>query len=699
MNIFQRALTPETYTNALADPGSAIKNVVSDPAFGLVAGMALGPAGYGLSSGYAALMAGGISALATGSLQKGFMTGLSAYGGAGLGASLAGAGEAAIGQGALNQSAAESARLGMSQAPFAEEAVRAGAEASALDKISAGFGSVTSSPEAALQFAKDNYGKALMAAGPILADQMVATKTPLPTAGSLSGPSYIRPYAMTRKVRQPEKDTGSREQDWFDTTWERGEPYKAANGGIVALAGGGMTSQGAYDFLMGKKSDTSSAPLVNTVTQAPTYEGHYEYDAATGTSRFVPARMDMTTAIKPVISTTTPTTPTTPTTDTAGITTLVPGYGNPNAAAAQAAAFAALTPAQQATHQAQLAAINEGLTPTVVKILQQIKQQILNKQPNEALADVVNMDTLSPDAQAQADGFANAAAANAAANSAQGVSAANAAAAIGAANAAGNAGAAGTSSGPGGMAGATGQAGVAASAAAGNAGVAGAAGPGSSGGVGSGAGVGAGNGSGASSAGGSSAGSAYSDVRMKDNIKPIGNALSKVKKLDGITYDMAGKRGAGLAAQQVEKVLPEVVHKDAKGMRKLDYGNTVGLLVEAVKELDAKKKAGGGMLRGYATGGLSDLGSYSDGGRLLRGPGDGVSDSIPAMIGKNQPARLADGEFVVPARIVSEIGNGSTEAGARKLYAMMDRIQAARRKTVGKGKVAANTKTDKYLPA
>jgi hypothetical protein len=43
---------------------------------------------------------------------------------------------------------------------------------------------------------------------------------------------------------------------------------------------------------------------------------------------------------------------------------------------------------------------------------------------------------------------------------------------------------------------------------------------------------------------------------MKDNIKPIGNALSKVKKLDGITYDMDGRRGAGLAAQQVEKVLP-----------------------------------------------------------------------------------------------------------------------------------------------
>ena len=104
---------------------------------------------------------------------------------------------------------------------------------------------------------------------------------------------------------------------------------------------------------------------------------------------------------------------------------------------------------------------------------------------------------------------------------------------------------------------------------------------------------------------------------------------------------------------------------------------------------------------GYAYGGLPNpynLGSYSDGGRLLKGPGDGVSDSIPATIGKGRPARLADGEFVIPARIVSEIGNGSTDAGARKLYAMMDRIQASRKKTVGKGKVAKNTRAEKYLP-
>jgi hypothetical protein len=113
--------------------------------------------------------------------------------------------------------------------------------------------------------------------------------------------------------------------------------------------------------------------------------------------------------------------------------------------------------------------------------------------------------------------------------------------------------------------------------------------------------------------------------------------------------------------------------------------------------------AGEGLAQGgiaaLAYGGLGSLGGYSDGGRLLRGPGDGVSDSIPATIGKKRPARLADGEFVVPARIVSELGNGSTEAGARQLYAMMDRIQAGRKKTVGKNKTAVNSRSVRHLPA
>jgi hypothetical protein len=98
-----------------------------------------------------------------------------------------------------------------------------------------------------------------------------------------------------------------------------------------------------------------------------------------------------------------------------------------------------------------------------------------------------------------------------------------------------------------------------------------------------------------------------------------------------------------------------------------------------------------------ATGaGGGSIGGYSDGGRMLKGPGDGMSDSIPAVIGKKQPARLADGEFVVPADVVSHLGNGSTDAGAKKLYSMMDKIRKAR---TGKKKQAPAVNVNKYMPA
>jgi len=124
--------------------------------------------------------------------------------------------------------------------------------------------------------------------------------------------------------------------------------------------------------------------------------------------------------------------------------------------------------------------------------------------------------------------------------------------------------------------------------------------------------------------------------------------------------------------------------------------------IEALNQMqgqpvDTPVQAAQGGIMGYAKGG--DLGSYSDGGRLLRGPGTGISDDIPAQIGDKQPARLADGEFVIPSRIVSEIGQGSTEAGARELYKMMDRVQSARKKTVGKGKFAKNSHAEKELIA
>ena len=100
-----------------------------------------------------------------------------------------------------------------------------------------------------------------------------------------------------------------------------------------------------------------------------------------------------------------------------------------------------------------------------------------------------------------------------------------------------------------------------------------------------------------------------------------------------------------------------------------------------------------------AAGGImqSSLGGYAAGGnpRLLKGPGDGMSDNIPATINGRQPARLADGEFVIPADVVSHLGNGSTEAGAKQLHAMMDKVRSAR---TGNKKQGRQIKPQKYMP-
>lgn len=99
-----------------------------------------------------------------------------------------------------------------------------------------------------------------------------------------------------------------------------------------------------------------------------------------------------------------------------------------------------------------------------------------------------------------------------------------------------------------------------------------------------------------------------------------------------------------------------------------------------------------------ARGGISDLGSYSDyarGGRMLKGPGDGMSDSIPASIAGKRPARLATEEFVVPADVVSHLGNGSSDAGAKQLYAMMDKVRTAR---TGRKSQGREIDPRKYMP-
>jgi len=95
----------------------------------------------------------------------------------------------------------------------------------------------------------------------------------------------------------------------------------------------------------------------------------------------------------------------------------------------------------------------------------------------------------------------------------------------------------------------------------------------------------------------------------------------------------------------------------------------------------------GGGIMGYAAGGMP---------QFLSGGGDGMSDSIKASINGTQEARLADGEFVIPADVVSHLGNGSSKAGAKQLYSMMDKIRKARTGRKSQGK---QINPRKYLPA
>ena len=143
----------------------------------------------------------------------------------------------------------------------------------------------------------------------------------------------------------------------------------------------------------------------------------------------------------------------------------------------------------------------------------------------------------------------------------------------------------------------------------------------------------------------------------------------------------AGIAGLGMVSDQLRGGVPK--KKEYKGaLSRFNYNPDTYI---------PYRYAGGGQ-----TGGIASLGTYSDGGRMLKGPGDGMSDSIPASIGSKQPARLADGEFVVPADVVSHLGNGSTDAGAKQLYAMMNKVRKAR---TGNQKQGRQISAGKYLPA
>jgi hypothetical protein len=153
-----------------------------------------------------------------------------------------------------------------------------------------------------------------------------------------------------------------------------------------------------------------------------------------------------------------------------------------------------------------------------------------------------------------------------------------------------------------------------------------------------------------------------------------------------------------IAKAENDSILARIEASKQRGidaMRSRPYMFAYGGTVDDEVTSDDLGTMQGNMQKGLFAGGVP---SYAQGGqpKFLSGGGDGMSDSIPATINGDQPARLADGEFVIPADVVSHLGNGSSKAGAKKLYSMMDKVRTARTGTKKQGK---QINPAKFMPA
>lgn len=176
------------------------------------------------------------------------------------------------------------------------------------------------------------------------------------------------------------------------------------------------------------------------------------------------------------------------------------------------------------------------------------------------------------------------------------------------------------------------------------------------------------------------------------SIYPPGESVLRMAS-GGIAASMAAEMGKGPGYKSMQEML-----EAGKGATTEEANALAYLIGRGMSPKEARSVVEqGGNVYSFAGGGISDLGSYTHakGGRMLKGPGDGMSDSIPATIEGKRPARLATDEFVVPADVVSHLGNGSSDAGAKVLYDMMDRVRKARTGTTKQGK-EINPK--KFLP-
>ena len=182
---------------------------------------------------------------------------------------------------------------------------------------------------------------------------------------------------------------------------------------------------------------------------------------------------------------------------------------------------------------------------------------------------------------------------------------------------------------------------------------------------------------------------------------PSGKAAPRGERGDaGIYYDLdpdTRYQDALTAAQIRQAKVNKRANMQLPGEKRPMPMGQINLAPPGVKgaapgaSLYPESAAQGGIMR------ASTLGGYAAGGnpRLLKGPGDGMSDNIPATINGRQPARLADGEFVIPADVVSHLGNGSTDAGAKKLHQMMTQV---RKERTGNPKQGKKINPNKFVP-
>ena len=621
-----------------------------------------GLAYFGMNPMMAAGLVGGIKALDSKDLSQGLMAGLGAYGGAGLTAGLMGAGATSLGSDAAR--AADNEWLGPLANPTGEAAREAAiANASGFDKLSAGAGQLFSNPGQTLQAiggGSQLAGAGILgaAAAPIIADEMVETTTEAPPQER----GKIRPYTYSRQqipqdYQDQQGNMGSKERRYFNDSYTAGDPYSAAGGGLVALAAGGYTNQNifqpttplpennmygasrdAYNYLMGV-NPTSGGGQTRPYNPYPMEDIRIDdgKNLNPSTPKTGTGRYEYDPVTRQYRWIPDPIKP---------VDVAAPVFENPMQAGG--GGRGEREPEDPNSFSAQWAAMNDAE-----------KEAWRAENPNKAIAqDVVGFlasplkfaydkiqEYMGPEASTGGPARyertpvvpdASLADIDTRANPMSLDPAQRAALGEGVGRVPG--------------------AGVSMGSGISSEGVGRTPGAGVSMGPDEGGPVGRTPGEGVSM------GPAPSAPPNESNPGDTGRG-------GGIGGGGAGRDGGGGPSN----------------------GNPG----------DPGRGGGGAHL---AHGGIANLhqynlGSYSDGGRLLKGPGDGVSDDIPATIGHGQPARLADGEFVIPARIVSELGNGSTDAGARELYKMMDRIQAGRKKTVGKDQVAKNSKSARHLPA